>query len=282
MKYIFFGSSDISVTTLQKLKENNLLPTLIVTKPDRPKGRGLEITESVVKTWAKENNIPFETPEKIRDDAFLEILKKEKADLGILVSFGKIIPKKIIDIFPKGIINIHPSLLPLLRGPAPFEYSILELQKENIGITIMLLDEGMDSGDILVQQKVDIPDWPIKKNELYNLLSQKGAELLIDTLPKYLKGEIIPTKQTDSEATFSKMVKKEDGCLNLEDDDYKNFLKYLAFEGWPGTFFFLEKNGKTIRVKITNAEFADGKFKIKKVIPEGKKEISFEDFERNN
>ncbi len=286
MKFVFFGSSAISVTVLASLKEASFSPSLIITQPDRPKGRGLELSESPVKTWAKENNIRFVTPEKIRNSEFLESLKAEEPEVGILVSYGKIIPQNMIDLFPKGIVNVHPSLLPKLRGPAPIEFTILNDMKDEVGISIMILDSEMDHGPILAQKKIKIENWPPSKSELYDLLSSEGGKLLAEILPNYLSDKISATPQNHTDATYCQTIEKKDGEISLSDDAYKNFLKFKAFEGWPGVFFFIDKKeakpdgrpSQKIRIKITNAIFENGEFKILKVIPEGKKEIDYESF----
>lgn len=277
MKFIFFGSSPISVVTLNHLKQEGFVPSLVVTKPDRPKGRGLVLTPSPVKEWALQENIEVVTPEKIRTDEFFETLKSVGAEFGVLVSYGKIIPQNIIDLFPKGIINVHPSLLPKLRGPSPFEFTILNDMKDEVGVSIMLLNSGMDEGPILSQKKIELTNWPVSKSTLYNILTKEGAELLSQTLRAYLSGNIEPKPQ-EGEATYSRIIEKQDGELDLATDPYKNFLKYKAYEGWPGTYFFVEKNGQKVRVKITEASFEDNQFKILKVTPEGKKEIEYEKF----
>lgn len=280
MNFVFFGSSEISITALETLKRSGFLPSLIITKPDAPQGRGLVLTPSPVKVWGEKNNIEVFTPTSLKSPEVLSQLSKVNCSLGILVSYGKIIPEEIIEVFPKGILNLHPSLLPLLRGPAPFEYSILTLSKDEIGVSIMLLDKGMDSGDILSQKKVELADWPISHSALYEILAQEGSLLLAETLEKYISGEITPTPQDHSRATFSKMIEKKDGEISLTDDAYKNYLKFLAFTPWPGIFFFVEKGEKKIRVKITGAKFEENIFTPISVIPEGKKEMSFEDFKR--
>lgn len=277
MKFIFFGSSPISVVTLDHLKEKGFVPSLVVTKPDRPKGRGLILTPSPVKEWALQENIKVITPEKIRTEEFFETLRKVDAEFAVLVSYGKIIPQNIIDLFPKGITNVHPSLLPKLRGPSPFEFTILNDMKDEVGVSIMLLNIGMDEGPILSQKKIELTNWPVSKSTLYDVLTKEGAKLLLETLEAYLSGNIEPKPQ-EGEATYSRIIEKQDGELDLTNDPYQNFLKYKAYEGWPGTYFFVEKNGQKIRVKITEASFEDNQFKILKVIPEGKKEIEYEKF----
>jgi methionyl-tRNA formyltransferase len=152
--------------------------------------------------------------------------------------------------------------------------------KDDVGVSIMLLDEKMDEGPILAQSKIMILNWPPHKNDLYKVLAEGGARLLAKTLPRYIEGDIKPVPQDASLATYCKLIKKENGEINLSDDPYKNFLKIRAFEGWPGTYFFVEKNGVKMRVKITDASYENGDLKILKVIPEGKSEMSYEDFKR--
>ncbi|MDQ5950416.1 MAG: methionyl-tRNA formyltransferase [Patescibacteria group bacterium] len=276
--FVFFGSSEISVTALEVLKEKGFLPTLIITKPDAPQGRGLVVTPSPVKVWGEKNNIEIFTPTSLKSPEVLSQLSKVNCPVAVLVSYGKIIPESIINLFPKGILNLHPSLLPLLRGPAPFEYSILNLSKDQIGVSIMLLDKGMDSGDVLAQKKVELADWPISHSALYEILANEGSLLLVETLEKYLDGEISPTPQDHSRATFSKMIEKKDGEITLDGDSYQNYLKFLAFTPWPGIFFFVEKGEKKIRVKVKDGKYEESIFTPLSVIPEGKKEMSYSDF----
>lgn len=280
MKFVFFGSSPISLFTLDALEAKGFLPSLVVTQPDKPKGRGLELAKSPVKDWAEKRNIEVLTFESLQDPEFILKIRNYNLEIGILVSYGKIIPQNIIDIFPKGILNMHPSLLPLLRGPSPIEFSILEDMKETLGVSVMLLEKGMDTGPILAQKHLQTEFWPVSKEVLHDFLGQEGATLLADNLQGYRNGNITPKPQEHKKATYSRIIKKEDGLLNLEDDAYKNFLKYNAFKGWPGTYFFIPQGEKSIRIKITEAAYEDNLFILKKVIPEGKKEMDFESFKR--
>jgi methionyl-tRNA formyltransferase len=282
MKYVFFGSSPISVSSLNALRDAGFSPALIVTQPDKPQGRHLKLESSPVKVWAIENKIDYLTPENIKSDELLSSIKQVGADVGVLVSYGKIIPESILNLFPKGILNLHPSLLPKLRGPSPIESTILNDMKDEVGVTVMLLDREMDHGPILAQKKVEVENWPPKKNDLYALLSTQGGKLLAETLLRSVEGEITPVEQKHDDASYCHIIKKVDGLINLSEDGYKNLLKICAYEGWPGTYFFVHHDGKEIRVKITDADFVDGILEIKKVIPEGKKEMSFEDFKRGH
>lgn len=273
---VFFGTSDISVIVLEELKEANLIPNLIITMPDKPKGRKLILTPPPVKVWAKLNKIDFIQPEKLSGD-FLNILKKENFDLFVVASYGKILKQELLDIPKHGTLNVHPSLLPKLRGASPIISAILEDEKKT-GITIMLLDAGMDSGPILAQKEIGLTNWPTKASELEKILGTEGGKLLCEIIPKWINGEIKPKEQNHSEATFSKKISKEDGFIDLNDNAYKNLLKIRAFEKWPGTYFFANRHNKQIRIKITDADIENNELVIKKIIPEGKKEMLYKDF----
>lgn len=273
---VFFGTSDISVTVLDELKKANLVPSLIITMPDKPKGRKLVLTPPPVKVWAEINKVDFIQPEKLSGD-FLNILTKKNFDLFVVTSYGKILKQELLDIPKYGTLNVHPSLLPKLRGASPIISAILEDEKKT-GVTIILLDAGMDSGPILAQKEIGLTNWPSKASELEKILGTEGGKLLCEIIPKWINREIKPKEQNHSEATFTKKISKEDGFIDLNDNAYKNLLKIHAFEKWPGTYFFANRHNKQIRVKITDADIENGKLVIKKVIPEGKKEMLYKDF----
>ena len=291
IKIAFWGSSKFSVYCLEELKSQAILPSLIITTPDMPTGRGLKLTPTPVKVWAEQNNIECLTPNKLGAE-FITKLVTYNLDLSLVASYGKIIPKNVID-FPKyNTLNIHPSLLPKYRGPSPLQEQILNDEK-NIGITIMQIDEQVDHGPIVSQKKLGIIDWPVKFDGFEKITAEEGVKLFIEILPDWILGKIKPAEQIHSEATFTKKVEKNDGLLDLEfDDPYKNYLKFLAYSTWPQVFFFIEKknnltstlplaNGREkMRVIIKDAEYANGQFIILKVLPEGKKEMPYEDFLR--
>ncbi len=186
-----------------------------------------------------------------------------------MFAYGKILPQALLDIPQYGTINLHPSLLPKLRGPSPMRSAILNDEKET-GVSVMLIDDKMDHGQILAQEKVVFEEWP-HAHEVEERLMLSGAKLLAATVPAYLAGEIVPQEQDDSQATYCSLFKKEDALLDLSDDPYQNFLKIRAFEGWPNAYFI--HNGK--HIKITEATFANGTLTIEKVIPEGGKEMDY-------
>jgi len=281
--FAFFGTDNFSVGVLDELKKAGLLPKIIITSPDKPKGRGLKITPPPVKLWAIENKIDFLQPEKLDEKFNLEIgncppaspceaRRAGKLEIGVVASYGKILPAKILASFPKGALNVHPSLLPKYRGASPIQAQILNDEKK-VGITIILMDEKMDNGPILAS--LEFPNEILDSIKLSEKLATEGGKLLAETIPKWLAGEIKPIPQDNSQATFCQKITKEDGLIDLNGDSRQNFLKIQAFAGWPGAYFFVEQNGKKIRMKITKASFSDGKLKIESVIPEGKKEVYY-------
>ncbi|TSC55150.1 MAG: methionyl-tRNA formyltransferase [Parcubacteria group bacterium LiPW_30] len=276
--FVFFGTPQFAVFVLEELLRKGLKPSLVVTAPDKPQGRGLLLTPPPVKVWAEENKIPFLQPAKLDTD-FTNKLKTGSYKLFVVAAYGKIIPKEVLDIPPHGTLNVHPSLLPKYRGASPLQSQILKGEKE-IGVTIMLIDEEMDHGPILESRKLKVES---EKNasELGKDLAQLGGKLLSEVIPKWIAKEIKPKEQNHEEATFTKKVTKEDGLINLKNDDqYKNYLKYLALDPWPGVYFFALRREQKIRVAIKKAEFIDDKFVIKEVLPEGGKVMAFDDFLR--
>lgn len=287
IKFSFFGSSDFSIHVLEALKAKSFLPTVIVTTPDKPRGRGLALSPTAVKLWAIANDVPVLDPAKL-DDIFLEQLKKYDCEVSIVASYGKIIPEKIIDAVPKKTLNVHPSLLPNYRGASPIQNAMRDDAKDT-GVTIIRLDREMDHGPIVAQanqqirpfgENVHFDEWPTYE-QVEEKLGRIGGDLLAKVLPDWMSGKIDEKEQDHAHATFTKKITKEDGLLDLAGDPYTNFRKIQAYHSWPGAYFFVEKHGKKIRVKITSASWKDGKLIIEKVTPEGKKEMAYADFIRN-
>lgn len=272
MKIIFWGSGLYGNISLQRLIERGLLPNLVITKPDAPKGRGQIISPNEVAQTAENSKIKILKPEKL-DEEFIKIIKQEKPDIFLVVSYGKILPKKILEIPSFGTINIHPSLLPKYRGTSPLETTFLN-NDSITGVTLIMLDEEMDHGPILIQDKFKIhPE--MQKIDLGKILFEHGTDLFIDNLKLILDKDIIPKEQNHTEATYTKKIKKEDGLVDIRHDLPKSMWnKYRAYFGWPGIYFF-DSNKK--RIKITKAHFDETQntFVIEKVIPEGKKEIDY-------
>ncbi|HJL55741.1 MAG: methionyl-tRNA formyltransferase [Candidatus Pacebacteria bacterium] len=278
LKIAFFGTSQGAVIALEELKNVGLAPSLVITTPDKPKGRKLVLSPPLAKVWAEKNNVNFVQSEKL-DETLLELLREGAFDLFVVASYGKLLSNEFLALPKHGTLNVHPSLLPKLRGPSPIVSAILEDEKKT-GVTIILLDEGLDSGPVVAQASIEPEPWPPYAGELEELLLQEGTKLLIEILPEWVAGKIKPEAQDENKATFTKKIKKEDGLIELDGNPYQNLLKIRAFDKWPGAYFFADKQGKKIRVKITDADLENDTLKINKVIPEGKKEMDYEDFLR--
>ncbi len=274
IKIGFFGTPELSVITLNELKNAGYTISFVVTVPDRPQGRKMLMTPSPVKVWAIENKIKVLQPEKLRSEDFVNELKSLEADVYVVMAYGKIIPDEILNIPKYKSLNIHPSLLPKYRGSCPIETAILNDDK-NTGVTIIRMDKEMDHGPIVAIKEIALDKWPIDSDALGKTLVMAGLNILVNILPKWIKGKIEEIEQDHGKATFTKKITKEDGLIDLNDNPYTNFLKINAYHGWPSAYFFIDKDGKKIRVKITKASFVDNNLIIEKVIPEGKGEIDY-------
>lgn len=262
VKWAYWGGPKISVYFLEECKNIGFLPHLIITTPDQKVGRKQILTESPLAIFAKENKIPVLKPTNLKEDKELQSALNE-INLSFVTAYGKIIPKDVLDIPEYKTLNFHPSLLPRYRGPSPIVSALLDDQKET-GVSIMLLDEKMDHGPTLIQEKMLIDEW-IKNDELEKGFAYFGASLFTAVFDSYIRGEIQPKEQAHGDASFCSKYEKKDMELLEADDDYLKYRKYCAF---PKPFFF--EDGK--RYVVTEAEYLGEKFIIKKVIPEGKSE----------
>lgn len=290
LKFIFFGTPDVASKTLEILKDKGYIPEVIVTSPDKKSGRGLQMHETPVALWAKENNIKCLKPEKINEEFIeelfphIELVNNHKFDmwptLSIVVAYGKILPEILIKKPELGTLNIHYSLLPLYRGASPLEAALLN-GDEVTGVSIQQMQYKLDSGPIMAEEKLEISINDTKE-EIREDLIRLGANVLSDIIPKIINKEITPKMQDETRASFCTKIKKEDGEIDIiGGNPRENWNKYRAFYGWPGVFFFVNKGGKKLRIKISHTIYENNLFKIRKVIPEGKKEISYEDFKRS-
>jgi methionyl-tRNA formyltransferase len=277
--FAFFGTPRFAVKVLDALEAQGLLPALIITAPDKPRGRGQEVSPSPAKAWGLERGIDVITPATLKDEQLVAELSNTDWDVFAVAAYAKLIPTNILEIPRRGALNVHPSLLPKFRGPSPALSAILENERST-GVTIMEMNEKMDAGAIVAQAKVELEDgaWPPKGALFEDLLATEGGSLLAEVLPEWIKGTITPEPQDESKATFTRKFTDEDAKIDLEGDPQTQLCKIRAFDHGPRAYYMVE--GK--RVIITDAEVADGALKILKVIPEGKKEMSFEDFARGN
>ena len=291
INWAFFGSSDFSVIVLNKLESLGLVPQLIVTTPDKPKGRGLKIEGNVVKSWAEKREIAVFAPASLsvakNPETLAELKNLGPWDVFLIASYGKIVPLDILNIPKHSTLNIHPSLLPKFRGPTPLESAILDsnLDKTGTGVTIMKVDEQVDHGPIVAQKTVStdtFTDWPPYYKNLEKILAEKGATLFAEILPKWIKGEIEAKEQNHAEATFTKKFDKSELQIDVTDQNQaeQNLHKIRAFSDNRGAYFLQKTNDREIRVIVSKAKIENGTLVLERVKPEGKKDMGYEDFKR--
>ncbi len=233
-KIIFFGTSDFALPALEKLLAAPFDLRGVFCQPDKPKGRGLKCQCCAVKAMAQAKGIPTWQPATLRSAAIEKKIRSLKPDVMVVAAYGLMIPREILAIPPYGIVNIHPSLLPLYRGASPIQTALLEGASET-GTSLMLLDQEMDHGPILAQEKIAL----MPQDDVFSLsktLANLGAEMLAIYLPRYLERKIKPKLQEHQRATFTKMIKKEDGKIDWAQPAQFIERQIRAFLGWPGSF----------------------------------------------
>lgn len=255
MRIIFMGTPDFSVPCLEALIKSEYDVVGVFTQPDKPKGRGYELAPPPVKVCALENNIPVFQPKSMRDGEALEIINSLNADLIIVVAFGKILPKEILESVKFGCINIHASLLPKLRGAAPIQWSIINGDSET-GVTSMQMDVGLDTGDMLIKETIKIDD-EINAGELFDKLSKLGAKVLLDTVECVKNGTLKPVKQDDSQSTYASILTKELCPIDFSKSAKEVHNHIRGLSPWPVATTKI--NGKLLKIhksKILNESFA--------------------------
>lgn len=278
LKIVFFGTGPLAESVLFAMYNAGYVPTLVVTKPDSLVGRHQELTPPHIKKWCELKGIPVYQPEKLKDLGADSPIFTNNFDLAVVASYGKIIPENVLGAPKHGFLNVHPSMLPLYRGPSPIESQLLDGLTE-IGISIMKLDAGMDSGPILVQSKISIRN-DDTAGTLEIKCGQIGGEMLTQCIDHYVTGALIPKDQDHNAATICKFIEKSQGEIHLTGDIKTIKNKYRALTPWPGIFFFYEHAGKSIRVKINKFKLNENTLDecIESVTPEGKSEMSWADF----
>ena len=241
MKIVFMGTPDFSLQPLKKLIEAGHYVSLVLTRKDKKRNRG-ELSPTPVKELAQELNIPVLTPSRMKDEALLERLNSERADFFVVVAYGKILPKEILDMPKFGCINIHASLLPEYRGAAPIQWSIIDGKKKT-GITTMLMDEGLDTGDILKQYEL-----PISDNEtggsLFEKLALLGGEAIVDTIDNF--NNITPKKQGESTTGYAKMISKSMGDIDFNKSAIEIERLIRGMNPWPSAY--TKYMGKVLKI----------------------------------
>ena len=252
MKVIFMGTPDFSVGTLAALVEAGHEVVLAVTQPDKPKGRGKEMQYTPVKEYALEKGIPVYQPEKVRRPECIEELKKYQADVCVVIAFGQILPKEILEMTPYGCINVHASLLPKYRGAAPIQWAIINGESIS-GVTTMQMDEGLDTGDMIMKTEI-VLDEKETGGSLHDKLAEAGAKLCVETMKMIEDGTAEYTPQNSEEATHTSMISKELGFIDWTKPAVEIERLVRGLNPWPSAYTHL--NGKTF--KVWSAKVIDG------------------------
>lgn len=268
IKIVFMGSPDFSLSALRLLNEHYQVVG-VVTQPDRASGRGRELKAPPVKALALELNIPVIQPEKLREPEAMQQLREWKPDLIVVAAFGQLLKKDVLDLPKYGCINIHASLLPRWRGAAPINAAILAGDEET-GVTIMKMDVGLDTGPMLAMKKIRIRR-DDTAGSIFQTLSTLGANLLIETLPEYIAGNITPTPQPEEGSTYAPMLKKQDGFLDFTLPAIELERRVRAMNPWPGAWF--EWNGNVLKVLRASVSEAKGLGIGSRLIVEGRPAI---------
>ncbi|MCH5257595.1 MAG: methionyl-tRNA formyltransferase [Lachnospiraceae bacterium] len=244
MKIIYMGTPEFAVGALEALIDAGHQIVLVVTQPDKPKGRGKEMQFTPVKECALKHDIPVFQPVKIKTPEAVGKLREYEADVFVVAAFGQILSEEILNMPKYGCVNIHASLLPKYRGAGPIQWVILNGEKVT-GITIMQMDKGIDNGDILMQSTVEI-DEKETGDSLHDKLAAEGAKLIVEAISKIEKGEIVPVKQNDEESCYAKMLQKSLGEVDWNKSAVEIERMVRGLNSWPGTY--THYNGKTLKI----------------------------------
>ena len=256
LKIVFMGTPDFAVPPLHALRHSGHAVLAVVTQPDRPKGRGRKLTPPSVKQTARGYGYPVLQPETVRTDLFHQQMKQLAPDLYVVVAFGQILPQSLLDVPTRGAINIHASLLPRYRGAAPIQWAIINGDRET-GVTTMMMDKGMDTGDILLMEKTHIGPAETAA-DLHDRLSEMGARVLIRTLEKLLNGTLQRTPQDHAAATLAPMLKKKDGLIDWSMAAEQIECLIRGMTPWPGAYTFSNQ----MRLKIFKASVLEREISV--------------------
>lgn len=249
IRTVFFGTPEFSVPFLNACFEDSELDVIaVVTQPDKPVGRKREIQASQIKKFALENSIPVLTPNSLKTEEAKQELADLNADLYVVVAYGKIIPQAILDLPKYGSTNVHPSLLPKYRGPSPIQWAISEGDKVT-GVSIMLLDAGMDTGPILLQEEIKLSNQETTAS-LIEKIHTIGPNLLLRAIKGLISGEITPMSQNDENATITKLLKKEHGHIDWKLPAHEIDNRFRAYLGWPDSWSVWNRNEKAMQLKF--------------------------------
>lgn len=299
MRCIFMGSSEFAVASLKAMTENGYDVCAVVSQPDKPKGRGYTLTPTPVKVFAESSGIPVYTPDSIKNGELVPLLEEVKPDVIVVASYGKILPEYVLSCPPKGCINVHASLLPKYRGAAPINFCLIDGEKKT-GVTTMLMDKGLDTGDILLKAETEIlPE--DDSGTLHDRLAEMGGKLLSETLEALENGTVVPEKQV-GESSYASMITNKTRKLDFAESSANIVNKIRGLSPIPAAFAVC--GGKNIKIfkasevfiqtdvdypvgavvpgKELTVRTGDGFVKIDELQPEGKKKMGGADFLRGN
>ena len=296
MNIVFMGTPEFALPTLKKIHNSSHCILSVITQPDRPKGRGQKQVDSPIKKFALENNLPVLQPATVNTKEFIASLLENRPDYIIVVAFGQILSETLLKVPKQFCINLHSSLLPKYRGAAPINRAILNGETRS-GVTTMIMDKGMDTGDILL-----VDETPIEQNDdaqsLHDKLSEQGGKLVLETLSRLQKNDLLPTPQNSDLASYAPKLKKEESLIDWKIDAENIFNKIRGLSPWPGTHTLYngkrlailkgeivlgessDRPGHVERITDTGIEVGTGKnrLKITKLKLEGKKAMQVKSF----
>lgn len=269
MRVIFMGTPDFAVGTLQAIYEAGHEVCLVVTQPDKPKGRGHVMQYTPVKEYAVSKGIEVFQPVKIREQETMEKLKSYQADICVVAAFGQILPKELLEMCPYGCINVHASLLPKYRGAAPIQWVIIDGEKES-GVTIMQMNEGLDTGDMI--SKVVVPITEEETGGSYHdKLAEAGARLCVETMKEIEAGTAVKTPQDDSQSCYAKMLQKELGAIDFTKSAEEIERLIRGLNPWPSAYTTL--HGKTLKIWAAKVEDKEYEGTIGSIVAKDKKSL---------
>lgn len=294
LRVVFLGTPAFAVPSLEGIVRSGAELRAVICQPDRPKGRGLEVVPPPTKVWAQQHGIPVHQPEKVRQGRLRAVIEPYAPDVLVVTAYGRILPKEVLEMAPLGAINGHASILPKYRGAAPIQWAVASGETET-GVTVMQMDEGLDTGDMLLVKTLPIGPEETAA-ELHDRLSQLTGEAIAEALPKLARGELKRVPQDHSQATLAPLLKKEDGWLDWRRGAKELVDRTRGFQPWPGaTLFLAGKPLKVHRARVLPAtgaepgtivemgetlklETADGVLELVEVQPEGRRRMSARDF----
>ena len=268
MNIVFMGTPEFALPTLKSLHQSSHSILAVITQPDRPKGRGQKLLVSPIKKYALDSDLLILQPKTVNDPKFIESLKKNQPDIIIVVAFGQILSDTFLKIPKQFCINLHSSLLPKYRGAAPIHRAILNGEKKS-GVTTIIMDKGMDTGDILLIQETPIHETDTAQT-LHDTLSKMGGALVLETLKRLVENTLLPIQQDHSQVTYAPKLKKEEGLIHWDQSATTLYNKVRGLTPWPGTYTLLNKKRlRILKVQVGEGSHDDSPGKVARVTDVG-------------